>query len=103
MTGQVTQGHEVNQAQNQGIDAASLAEIFQTMRQALSSVEDAADREDVSHAIRELEAAVEGRDLEAVEQRAGRLKRLGGRVGSTALTTATAAGTTQVLQAFGLA
>jgi len=77
--------------------------MFQAMREALSSVEDADDREDVSHAIQELELAVEDNDAEAVEQRAGRLKRLGSRVGSTVLTTATAAGTNQVLQACGLA
>lgn len=103
VSGQVAQGDTVNQTQNNGIDAAALAEIFSAMRQALSDVADDGDRDDVSHAIRELEAAVESGDRAGVEERAGRLKRLGSRVGSTALTTATAAGTTQVLQLFGLA
>lgn len=102
VTGQVAQGDTVNQTQNQGIDAATLAEIFKAMRDALSSVEDPDDREDVSDAIRELEVAVEEGDNEAIRKRAGRLERMGGRIGSTVLTTATAAGTEAVLQAVGL-
>lgn len=103
VSGQVGQGQTVNQTQGGGIDAAALAEIFQAMREALSSVEDDDDRDDVSHAIQELEVAVENGDRQAVEQRAGRLKRLGSRVGTTVVTTATAVGTTQILHAFGLA
>jgi len=102
VSGQVAQGESVSQTQNQGIDAASLAEVFKAMRNALASVEDVGDRDDVVYAIRELEVAVEQGDPEQVKQRAGRLKRLSGRVGSTALTAATAAGTEAVLQAFGL-
>lgn len=103
VSGQFAQGETVNLTQNNGIDAATLAEIFSGMRQALSDVADEGDRDDVAHAIQELEAAVERGDRAGVQERAGRLKRLGSRIGSTALTTATAAGTTQVLQLFGFA
>lgn len=102
VSGQVAQGDTVNMTQPQGIDPASLSEIFKAMRDALSSIEDADDREDVSHAIRELEVAVESQDGEGITRQAGRLKRLAGRIGSTAVATATTVGTTQVLQGFGL-
>lgn len=102
VTGQVAQGETVIQRQDQGVDAAALAQAFGAMRQALSSVEDAEDREDVSDAIQDLEVATKENDTEAIQKQAGRLKRLGSRVGSTALTTATAVGTTQVLEVFGL-
>lgn len=79
VSGQVAQGETVTQMQNHGLDAASLAEVFKAMRDALSSVEDPGDRDDVTHAIRELEVAVEDGNAEEIEQRAGRLKRLGSR------------------------
>jgi len=102
VSGQVAQGETVNMTQSQGIDAASLSEIFRAMREALSSVEDPEDREDASDAIRELELAVAQGDTETIQKQAGRLKRLASRIGSTALATATTVGTTEVLQAFGL-
>jgi hypothetical protein len=103
VSGQVAQGETVKQTQDNEIDAVGLAEVFSAMRQAMADVADDGDRGDVSHAIRELEAAVVSGDRAAVEERAGRLKRLGSRVGSIVLATATAAGTTQILQLFGIA
>ncbi len=104
--GQTAQGENVTQTQNNGIDAESLSAIFKAMRDALSKIEDADDREDVSHAINELEAAAQDGNVEIVQQRAGRLRRLGNHLGvtagNTAISTATAAGTTGILTAFGL-
>jgi hypothetical protein len=104
--GQVGQGQNVTQTQVNGIDAAALSTIFTAMRDALSTVADVADREDLEHGIRQLEAAVEGGDAETITANAGRLQRLGARVGTaagnTAITAATAEGVKQVLSAFGL-
>lgn len=97
-SGQVAQGQTVHQVQHQGIDPAAAAEIFKAMRDALSEVMDSDDRDDAEHAIRELEAAVEDDDAAEVQKRAGRLRRLATRVGSTALTAATTTGTNELLQ-----
>ena len=104
--GQAGQGNTVNQTQYQGIDAAALSSIFQAMREALSTVEDPQDRDDVEHGIQALEEAVQSGDPEAVSASAGRLQRLGARVGTaagnTAITVATTEGVKQVLGALGL-
>ena len=71
------------------------------MRDALSDVADQDDRGDVEHAIAELRAAVADGDAADVEKRVGRLRRLAGRIGSTALNTATTAGTNQLLHLTG--
>jgi hypothetical protein len=102
VSGQVAQGQTVQQTQHQSIDSAALTEILQTMRDALSDVRDPDDRDDAEHAIRELEVAVDEGDQAEVQKRAGRLQRLANRLGSTALTTATTAGTNELLQSLGL-
>lgn len=104
--GQVAQGENVTQTQNNGIDTAALSEIFKAMREALPTVEDPDDREDMEHGIQELEAAAESGDPEAVAASAGRLRRLATRIGAaagnTAITVATTEGVEQVLGTFGL-
>jgi hypothetical protein len=102
VSGQVAQGASVNQTQDQLIGVASLAEVFEAMRNALDLVDDADDRDDVVHGIRELEIAVGQGDSHEVARRAGRLKRLGRHLGSDGLATATAEGTKAVLKAFGI-
>ena len=106
VNGQVGQGQNVTQTQNNGVDAEALSAIFRAMREALSTVEDPHDREDVEHGIQHLEAAVESGDPEAVTASAGRLQRLGARIGTaagnTAITAATAEGVKQLLGALGL-
>lgn len=105
--GQVGQGQNVTQTQNQGIDAESLSAIFRAMRDALSTVEDPDDRDDIEHGIQQLEAAIESGNSEVVAASAGRLQRLGARVGSTAsnaaVATATGEGIKQLLRLLGLA
>lgn len=105
-SGQAGQGVTVNQTQNQGIDAETLAAIFRAMREALSTVEDPHDREDVEHGIQQLEAAVQSGDAKEVTASARRLQRLGARVGTvasnTAITVATTEGVRQLLGALGL-
>jgi hypothetical protein len=104
--GQVGQGQNLTQNQSNGIDAQALSAIFTAMRDALSTVDDLHDREDVEHGIQQLEAAVQSGDSEAVTASAGRLQRLGARVGTaasnTAITAATAEGVKQLLGALGL-
>lgn len=99
---QAAQGSNVTQTQNNGIDAEGLSSIFQAMRDALSTVDDPQDRDDVEHGIKELEAAVEGGDPQTISASAGRLKRLGARIGTTALTVATSQGVEQLLTLLGL-
>jgi hypothetical protein len=105
-SGQAGQGDTVNQMQNQGIDAEALSAIFAAMREALSTVEDSHDREDVEYGIQQLEAAVQSGDAREVTASAGRLQRLGARVGTaasnTAITVATTEGVRQLLGALGL-
>jgi hypothetical protein len=104
--GQNAQGNDITQTQNAGIDAAALAEIFKAMREALSTVEDSNDRDDVEHGIQQLEGAVHRGDTEEITASAGRLQRLGARIGTaagnTALTVATTEGVKQLLAALGL-
>lgn len=106
VNGQVAQGQNVTQTQRSGIDAAALAEIFEAMRAALSTIEDPHDRHDVEHGIQQLEEAVQGGDAEAVTQSAGRVQRLATRVGkaagNTAITAATTEGVNQLLVALGI-
>jgi hypothetical protein len=106
ITGQVGQGETVSQTQNQGIDAEALSAIFAAMREALSTVSDPQERDDVEHGIQQLESAVRRGDSEEVKASAGRLQRLGARVGTTASNTAIAAATgaavQQLLGALGL-
>ncbi|MFT4083112.1 MAG: hypothetical protein QM638_11050 [Nocardioides sp.] len=105
-TGQAGQGEAVNQTQNQGIDAEALSAIFAAMRDALSTVQDPQDREDVEHGIQQLEAAVLSGDAEEITSSAGRLRRLGARVGTTAsnavIAAATGEGVQQLLGVLGL-
>lgn len=104
--GQNGQGNDITQIQKTGIDAAALGEIFNAMREALSTVEDSNDRDDVEHGIQQLEAAVDRGDTDAITASAGRLQRLGARIGTaagnTALTVATTEGVKQILAALGL-
>lgn len=106
VNGQVAQGQNLTQTQNNGIDAEGLSAIFKAMRDALSTVEDPQDREDVEHGIAQLEADVQSGDAETVAASAGRLQRLATRIGTTAgntaITTATAEGVRQLLSALGL-
>lgn len=95
--GQNAQGDNNAQAQNSGVDAAELAQVFTAMRQALGSIEDTNDRDDVEHHIRELESAVIGGTAEDVQASAGRLRRLGDRIGNAALTSATTVGVKELL------
>lgn len=102
VNGQVGQGQNVTQTQQNGVDAATLAEIFEAIRAAVSTVEDLQDRQDVEHSIQQLEAAAQSGDVEAVTENAGRLKRLAARVGGAALTAATSQGVEQLFVAAGI-
>ncbi|MFW6774716.1 hypothetical protein ACOACO_10560 [Nocardioides sp. CPCC 205120] len=102
VSGQVAQGQTVNQTQHQGLDAAALEKIFRAMRDALADVDDPGLRDVAERAIGDLEGAVQRGDTDDVVARARGLERLAGLVGSTALTTATSTGVTQLLQAVGL-
>lgn len=107
VTGQVGQGPNVTQTQNSnGVDPEALAAAFEAMRDALLTVEDADDRDDLDHGIQQLEAAVDSGDREAVAASAGRLQRLGVRVGKAAgnavITAAVAAAVNQLRAVLGL-
>lgn len=103
---QAAQGDNITQAQNIGVDAEELAAIFKPMRDALPGIEDADERGDLEHAIRELETAASDGDVEEVKQRAGRLERLVAKVGpatgKAALAGAVSVGVKALLAAFGV-
>lgn len=61
---------------------AAVAEVFRMMREALASIDDPDDRNDVDPAIHELEAAVHRGVDEDIVASAGRLERLRARVGN---------------------
>lgn len=99
---QAVQGFNVTLTQNNSIEPEALSAIFQSMRAALSTVDDPQDRDDVEHSIQELEAAVAGGDPQTITASAGRLKRLGARIGTTAVTVATTQGVEQLLTLIGV-
>lgn len=103
--GQAAQGENITQTQNNGVDAETLVSIFQPMRDALPRIEDADERGDVDHAIRELENAASEGDAGEVKQRAGRLERMVAKLAPTAgkalLTAAVTAGVKVLLAHFG--
>lgn len=101
ISGQVAQGANVQQTQHQDVDLEALARVFTMIRESLVDISDPALRGDAEDAVSELETAAETGDTAEVQLRAGKLQRLVGLIGSTAVTTATSTGTTELLALMG--
>lgn len=102
-TGQNAQGENIAQTQHVGVDPDALTDIFTRLRDVVAQVEGQEDRSDLELAIDDLERDVRqpSPDPGQVSKRIGMLARTADRIGNTAVTVATTAATSGLIDLLG--